>query len=214
MQKVLMTGFDAFDGERVNPALETVKTLDGYKDKGIQIVAKEVPTVFRASIKTLEEAIEAEKPDVVICVGQAGGRTHITPERVAINVDDARIPDNQGNQPIDEAIVKNGPVAYWSTLPIKRIVKNLRENGIPAEVSNTAGTFVCNHLFYGLMHYLQCNAPHVRGGFIHIPYLPEQTVNKHAPSMALETIAAGLKIAAITAALEPEDIKESGGAIH
>lgn len=214
MQKVLMTGFDAFDGERVNPALETVKTLDGYKDKGIQIVAKEVPTVFRASIKTLEEAIEAEKPDVVICVGQAGGRTHITPERVAINVDDARIPDNQGNQPIDEAIVKNGPVAYWSTLPIKRIVKNLRENGIPAEVSNTAGTFVCNHLFYGLMHYLQCNAPHVRGGFIHIPFLPEQTVNKLAPSMALETIAAGLKIAAITAALEPEDIKESGGAIH
>jgi pyroglutamyl-peptidase len=214
VQKVLMTGFDAFDGERVNPALETVKTLDGYKDKGIQIVAKEVPTVFRASIKTLEEAIEAEKPDVVICVGQAGGRTHITPERVAINVDDARIPDNQGNQPIDEAIVKNGPVAYWSTLPIKRIVKNLRENGIPAEVSNTAGTFVCNHLFYGLMHYLQCNAPHVRGGFIHIPFLPEQTVNKLAPSMALETIAAGLKIAAITAALEPEDIKESGGAIH
>lgn len=213
-KKVLMTGFDAFEGERVNPALETVKILNGYQEKGVHIVAVEIPTVFRASIKKLEEAIKEENPDVVICVGQAGGQTHITPERVAINVDDARIPDNEGNQPIDEAIVKNGPVAYWSTLPIKRIVKNLRESGIPAEVSNSAGTFVCNHLFYGLMHYLQGNAPDVRGGFIHIPYLPVQTVNKHAPSMALETIVEGLKIAAITAALEPADIKEIGGAIH
>lgn len=213
-KKVLMTGFDAFEGERVNPALETVKILNGYQEKGVHIVAVEIPTVFRASIKKLEEAIKEENPDVVICVGQGGGRTHITPERVAINVDDARIPDNEGNQPIDEAIVKNGPVAYWSTLPIKRIVKNLRESGIPAEVSNSAGTFVCNHLFYGLMHYLHDNAPDVRGGFIHIPYLPEQTVNKHAPSMALETIVKGLKIAAITAALEPADIKEIGGAIH
>lgn len=213
-KKVLLTGFDPFGGEQINPALEAVKRLNCKKTSNVKLVAYEIPTVFSKSIHHVISAIEKEQPDVVICIGQAGGRTQITPERIAINVDDARIPDNEQQQPIDEPIVHNGPAAYFSTLPIKKMVEAMRTAGIPAAVSNTAGTFVCNHLFYGLMHYLQFYSPQIRGGFIHIPYLPEQTLNSSAPSLCLDHIVKGLEIAAITAANAEEDIKIIGGELH
>ncbi|MGE7602460.1 pyroglutamyl-peptidase I [Peribacillus sp. NPDC097675] len=213
-QKVLLTGFDPFGGERVNPSWEAVKQLHGEVIDDVTLVAEQVPTVFGKSVEVLEQLIQEHNPDIVICVGQAGGRLHITPERVAINVDDARIPDNQGNQPIDEAIVDKGPVAYWSQLPIKRMVENMKESNIPASVSHTAGTFVCNHIFYGLMNYISRTESNIRGGFIHIPFIPEQTIHKEAPSLSLETIVKGIKIAAVTAAKHESDIHTVGGTTH
>ncbi|MBS4219628.1 pyroglutamyl-peptidase I [Bacillus sp. FJAT-49711] len=213
-KKVLITGFDPFGGEKVNPALEAVKQLDGMVMDDIEIVAQEVPTIFHESIKVVINAIELYKPDVIICIGQAGGRTQVTPERVAINIDDARIPDNQGNQPIDEPIYEDGPVAYWTTLPVKLMVHEMKKAAIPASVSNSAGTFVCNHLFYGTMHYIEKNAPHIRGGFIHIPFIPEQTTKTNAPSLSLDEIVNGIRIAAVVAANEKEDIREIGGTTH
>ena len=143
--KALITGFDPFGGADVNPALEVVKRLEGVRVGDVEIVTREIPTVRGKAIEALVKAIQEEQPSLVIAVGQAGGRMEMTPERVAINVDDFRIADNEGNQVVDEAIVAGGPAAYWSTLPIKKIVAALREEGIPSSVSNTAGTFVCNH---------------------------------------------------------------------
>ncbi|SIR01185.1 pyroglutamyl-peptidase I Cysteine peptidase. MEROPS family C15 [Peribacillus simplex] len=214
MQKVLLTGFEPFGGERVNPSWEAVKQLHGEVIDDVTLVAEQIPTVFGKSIAVMEHHIQQHNPDIVICVGQAGGRLHITPERVAINIDDARIPDNQGNQPIDKPIADKGPVAYWSTIPIKRIVENMKESNIPASVSHTAGTFVCNHIFYGLMDYINLNSSSIRGGFIHIPFIPEQTINKEAPSLSLETIVKGIKIAAVTAAKYESDIHTVGGTTH
>lgn len=213
-KKVLLTGFDPFGKDTINPALEAVKKLDGVVIGDVEFVSQEVPTVFHESIAVVVEAIKTHQPDVVICVGQAGGRTQITPERVAINIDDARIPDNLGNQPIDEAVYEDGPAAYWTTLPVKSMVHHMKKAGIPAAVSNTAGTFVCNHLFYGLMHHLEQFAPNVRGGFIHIPYIPEQTLENGAASLHLDDIVKGLKIAAVIAATEKTDIREIGGTTH
>ncbi|MFE0507487.1 pyroglutamyl-peptidase I [Peribacillus butanolivorans] len=213
-QKVLLTGFEPFGGERVNPSWEAVKQLHGEVIDDVTIVAEQIPTVFGKSVAVMEQLIQQHNPDIVICVGQAGGRLHITPERVAINMDDARIPDNQGNQPIDEPIADKGPVAYWSTIPIKRIVENMKESNIPASVSHTAGTFVCNHIFYGLMDYITRTSSSIRGGFIHIPFIPEQTINKEAPSLSLETIVKGIKITAVTAAKYESDIHTVGGTTH
>ncbi|MBU8788531.1 pyroglutamyl-peptidase I [Bacillus glycinifermentans] len=212
-KKVLLTGFDPFGGESVNPAWEAVKRLHGETAGDISIAAEKIPTVFGKSADVLEKAIEKHQPDIIICTGQAGGRPHITPERVAINIDDARIADNEGMMPIDENIAQDGPAAYWSTLPIKRIVQNLRHNGIPASVSNSAGTFVCNHLFYRLMHQLALSSSGARGGFIHIPYLPEQTIDKKEPSLSLDVIVEALRIAALTAANHETDIREQGGSL-
>ncbi|MCM3727408.1 pyroglutamyl-peptidase I [Neobacillus cucumis] len=195
MKKILVTGFEPFGGEPVNPALEAVKRLNGKEIAGYEVVTREIPTVFKKAIFSLKESIDEMNPDMVICVGQAGGRSTITPERVAINVDDARITDNENNQPIDEEIVPGGPAAYFSKLPVKAMVKIMNDNGIPASVSNTAGTFVCNHIFYGLMHYLDTSGKEIRGGFIHIPFLPEQIVrNPGQPSMSLEFIVKGLEL--------------------
>ena len=151
---------------------------------------------------------------LVIAVGQAGGRLEINPERVAINVDDFRIPDNGGFQPIDEPIVAVSPVVYLSTLPIKAMVEAMRQAGVPAAVSNSAGTFVCNHLFYGLMHHLAQSGSSTRGGFIHIPYLPEQAARLGGqPSMAVETVVRGLEAAIAAALTRAEDLKQTGGTI-
>lgn len=211
---VLITGFDPFGGETVNPALKAIKELDGHLIAGAVVTICELPTVRWKAIKTLKEAIADTDPEIIITVGQAGGRTEITPERIAINIDDYRIKDNEGNDPVDEAIEKQGPAAYWSTLPIKQIVNRLRSEGIPSSVSNTAGTFVCNHLFYGLMHYLQQEGNKRRGGFIHIPYLPEQAArNPGQPSMSLEMIVRGLEIAIETALTTVKDCRQTGGTI-
>nr|WP_320146536.1 pyroglutamyl-peptidase I [uncultured Anaeromusa sp.] len=212
--KVLLTGFDPFGGEAVNPALEAVKQLNGVVIAEANVVTREIPTVRGKAIEALERAIREVQPDVVIAVGQAGGRVDITPERVAINVDDFRIPDNEGNQAVDEAVVADGPAAYWSTLPIKKIVAVLREDGIPASVSNSAGTFVCNHVFYGLMHYLQQEGNIRRGGFIHIPYLPAQAAKLTGqPSMALDIVTEGLRRAVEVVLTTQEDERYTGGTI-
>ena len=211
---VLVTGFDPFGGEAVNPALEAIKKLDGKMVAGARVVTRELPTVRWKAIEGLKTAIHEVQPALIIAIGQAGGRMDITPERVAINVDDFRIADNEGNQVVDERIATDGPAAYWSTLPIKKIVADLRAEGIPASVSNSAGTFICNHLFYGLMHELAAEGNVRRGGFIHIPYLPEQAAKLTGqPSMALETIVRGLTAAIAASLTTAEDERHSGGTI-
>ena len=212
--KILVSGFDPFGGEKVNPAIESVKLLPD-EIKGAKIIKVEIPTVARKSLKKLEEIIEIEKPDVVLSVGQAGGRTDISVERVGINMDDFRIKDNEGNQPIDEKIAKDGPDAYLVTIPIKAMVQKMIENKIPASVSNTAGTFVCNHVCYGMAHLASTKYPNMRTGFVHIPFLPEQVVDKrNMPSMPLELIAKGLEYAIEAIVENKEDIKIEGGATH
>jgi len=191
--KILVTGFEPFGKETINPALEAVKKLDN-KINGAEVVKTKIPTVFGKAIEKLEKEIEKEKPDIVICVGQAGGRSKITVERVAINIDDATIKDNEGNKPVDNKIFKDGGNAYFSRLPIKTIVKEMTKNKIPASISNTAGTFVCNHLMYGLLYLIDKKYPNMWGGFIHVPFIPEQTLNKEAPSMSLDDIIKGLTI--------------------
>ena len=211
--KLLLTAFDPFGGDAINPALEAVK-LVADKIGRFDIVKLEVPTVFRKSIDTVAKAIEEEKPDVVLCIGQAGGRFEITPERVAINVDDARIKDNEGNQPIDIKIFEDGENAYFTTLPIKAMVEAIREANLPAAVSNTAGTFVCNHLMYGVLYTLAKKYPHIKGGFTHVPFIPAQVarITPVAPYMALEDIKRGLEaaIAAIDKNFDA-DINVNGG---
>ncbi|MED4750896.1 pyroglutamyl-peptidase I [Brevibacillus choshinensis] len=214
MKTILVTGFDPFGGETMNPAWESVKRLKEGSSADYKLEVRQIPTVFDKSLKYLKEAIKETSPDIVFCIGQAGGRPDITIERVAINVNDARIPDNEGSQPIDTEVVEGGPVAYWSTLPIKAIVKELREKGVPASVSQTAGTFVCNHIFYGLMHTISTLNPSIRGGFIHIPYLPEQAARLVGqPSMAVETIVQGLRVAIEAALAHEQDIVLTGGQI-
>ncbi|AGE17028.1 pyroglutamyl-peptidase I [Serratia marcescens] len=214
MQKVLITGFEPFGGERLNPSWEVVKQLNDMELVGTRIVARQLPCVFGAALEALNAAIDEVQPLMVLAVGQAGGRTDITIERVAINVDDARIPDNQGQQPVDEPIVAGGPAAYFSTLPIKAMVSSMREAGIPASVSQTAGTYVCNHVMYGLLHRLS-GQREVKGGFIHIPYLPEQAAaHPGAPSMAASTVLFALELAVSIALQVEHDLKVAGGATH
>lgn len=214
MKKILLAGFDPFGEEKINPATEAIKNINGEVIENHVISTLEVSTIFDECIHQLEEAINKINPDLVICIGQAGGRPHIDLERIAINVNDARIPDNNGKQPIDTPVIPAAPAAYWSTLPIKAIVESLKDNGIPASISQTAGTFVCNHIFYGLMHELYTKHSSIRGGFIHVPFLPEQTVSKPGqPSLSLDIIVRGLRIVIATAILNQKDLKTTGGQI-
>ncbi|AIX74433.1 MAG: pyroglutamyl-peptidase I [Mixta calida] len=215
MRTVLITAFAPFGGEQINPSWEAVRQLHERMVCGCKVVAKELPCAFGDALTALYAEMEALQPELVIAVGQAGGRADITVERVGINIDDARIADNNGNQPIDEPIVPDGPAAYFSTLPIKAIVAGIREAGIPASVSQTAGTFVCNHVMYGLLHRLAQQGNNVRGGFIHIPYLPEQAVNHPgAPSMAAQTVILALEMAVTIALRTEQDLRQAGGATH
>ena len=213
--KVLISGFEPFDGDTVNPAREVLSLLEGRVLNGHRVVTVEIPTVRFLATKRLCAAVAREDPAMVIALGQAGGRTEINPERVAINIDDFRIPDNAGNQPVDAPVVEGAPAAYWSTLPIKCMVKAMREAEIPASVSNTAGTFVCNHSFYGLMHFLSGEGNVRRGGFIHIPYLTEQADRLEGHfGLPLRTIALGIEVAVLAALAVREDIREGGGKLH
>ncbi|CAJ91281.1 pyroglutamyl-peptidase I [Cupriavidus necator] len=216
MRTVLLTGFEPFENEPINPSWEAVRALDGERVGDAVIVARQLPCVFGAAIDTIGELVDVLRPALVIAVGQAGGRAEMSVERVAINVDDARIADNAGAQPIDTAIVAGGPAAYFATLPIKAMVRDMRAAGVPASVSQTAGTFVCNHVFYGLMHRLsQQPDGDVRGGFIHIPYLPEQAARHPGqPSLAQETLVKGLRAAVATALSTRADVREQGGQLH
>lgn len=212
--KILVTGFDPFGNEPINPAIESVKRLPD-EIHGATIVKLEIPTVVYKSIARIEEKIIEENPDVIVSVGQAGGRYDITVERVGINCDDCRIPDNEGNQPIDKPIFEDGPAAYFSALPIKAMVKAVRDAGIPASVSNTAGTFICNHVLYGIRHLCETKYPGKKSGFIHIPFMPMQTVNKpNTASMSLDDIVKGLTAAIGAIVDNDEDIKEVGGKEH
>ena len=214
MKKILITCFDPFDGAIINPSQLAVAELPDEID-GVKILKQVIPTVFNKSIDTLYKVLKAEAPDAVICVGQAGGRPNITVERVAINIDDARIPDNEGGQPIDTPVVANGPSAYFATLPIKAMVKNCNDRGIPAAISNTAGTFVCNHLMYAACHYATLHQPGLKAGFVHIPFVPEQTTNKQAmPSMSCADIVTGLMSLIKTTINIDQDVKVTGGTEH
>ena len=188
--KVLITGFDPFGGETINPAWEAVKAIKN-EIAGAQI--------FKMQIS----------------VGQAGGRFGVTPERVAINITDARIPDNEGNQPIDIPIFEDGDDAYFSNLPVKAMVQAIKDAGYPSVLSNTAGTYICNHVMYGILYYIKKEFPGIRGGFIHVPYAASQVVDKPGtPSMAIADIAASLEAAVQAAVMTGTDIKAVGGEIH
>ncbi|MBP2057116.1 pyroglutamyl-peptidase [Lactobacillus colini] len=193
--KILVTGFDPFGGDKINPAIEAVKLLPD-KVKGAEIIKLEIPTVFNKCAEVVKAAIKKYQPDYVLNVGQAGGRYALTPERIAINIDDGRIPDNDGYQPLGEAIHEDGETAYFTQLPIKAEAKAIREAGIPAEVSNTAGTYVCNHIMYQVQYMRDKEFPNIKAGFIHIPFLPEQVVNRPGvASMSLDDIVKGLTAA-------------------
>ncbi|MDE7313676.1 MAG: pyroglutamyl-peptidase I [Eubacterium sp.] len=213
--KILITGFDPFGGESVNPAYEAVKLLPD-EIGGAQVVKLEVPTVFGKAGEVLEAGIKEHQPDAVVCVGQAGGRSGMCVEKVAINFQDARIKDNEGGQPVDKAIKEDGQTAYFATIPVKAMVAKMRENGIPAFVSYTAGTFVCNELMYSLLYLIDKKYPHIRGGFIHVPYAMGQTVDKPigTPAMSLESIAKGLEFSMLAVVENREDISASMGTTH
>ncbi|CNG24041.1 pyroglutamyl-peptidase I [Yersinia frederiksenii] len=215
MKSVLITGFEPFGGERVNPSWEVVKQLNDLMLGGVRVVARQLPCAFGEALTALNAVMDDVQPTLVLAIGQAGGRADITIERVAINIDDARIPDNLGHQPVDQPIVEGGPAAYFTRLPIKAMVQGIRDAGIPASVSQTAGTYVCNHVMYGLLHRLNQMNSDVKGGFIHIPYLPEQAVaHPGAPSMSTQSVLIALELA-ISVALQIEhDLHISGGAIH
>lgn len=210
--KVLITGFDPFGGEKVNPAWEAVRALP-YNIDGIEVIKLQIPTVFKKSAKKLFENIDSVKPDVVICVGQAGGRYEFCVERVAINLDDGRIPDNEGYQPVDTPVFEDGDTAYFTSLPIKGMVEELKKASIPAAVSNTAGTYVCNHIMYSLLYYLNKNKlDNIRGGFIHVPYIPEQVIDKkNTPYMELSRITKALEVSIKAVKTYQKDIVVSGG---
>lgn len=211
--RILLTGFDPFGGETVNPSWEAVRALHGRRIAGHRIVALQLPTEFAASLRALRRALREERPAIALGVGQAGGRSRLSLERVAINVNDARIPDNAGAQPVDEPVVAGGPAAYFSSLPIKAMLAALREEGLPAEISNTAGTYVCNHIAYAMAHYT-ARQRGVRTGFLHIPFLPDQAVtHAHAPSMSLEDVRRGLLVALRTAARVRTDARLAAGTI-
>jgi pyroglutamyl-peptidase len=212
MKPVLLTGFEPFGGDTRNPSQEIAGKLDGVVLGRRRVVGRVLPCVFGDSITTLERLIRQERPALVVCLGMAGGRADITPERVAINLDDARIPDNAGRAPVDRPVVKNGPAAYFSTLPIKAIVAGLKERDVPASVSPTAGNFVCNHVFYGLMHLLKGQRS-VRGGFIHVPYLPDQA-RPGEPSLALEVMVEAIAFAVELSLRTKRDLRTTGGELH
>jgi len=201
MKTALLTGFEPFGGELINPSWEAVRALDGEDINGHRLVARLLPCVFGEALDALNAAIDEVNPQLVVCVGQAGGRDKVCIERFAVNVDRARIPDNRGNRPTGEPIVSGGPERYEAHLPVASIARALRAREVPSKVSLSAGRYVCNHVMYGLLHRIATTNPDLRGGFIHIPYLPEQAARnpKHPPSMELATIVEGLRTAVLSA---------------
>jgi pyroglutamyl-peptidase len=211
---VLVTGFEPFGGEKVNPSWDICREL-GAEIAGMRVETVRVPCEFRRSVEVVAAAIERHHPVLVICLGQAGGRTRLGVERVAINVDDARVPDNKGKQPVDEMIAPNGPPAYFPSVPIKAMATAMRAAGAPTEVSNSAGTYVCNHVMYGVLHYIAESGHRARAGFIHVPYSEEQVLDKRdAPSMSVATMVKGVRAAIVAAREHRHDLKIPEGAIE
>lgn len=213
--KVLVTGFDPFGGESVNPAFEAVKLLPDMI-AGAEIIKLEIPTVFSKCGPAVEEGIKKYNPDVVINVGQAGGRSCVTIEQVAVNLAEARIPDNAGEQPMDEPVQVDGPAAYFATIPVKAIVQNTRDHGIPCHVSYTAGTYVCNCVMYHVLHMAATKYPNIRAGFIHVPFACEQVVNKPngTACMSLADISKAIEYAIEATVNTKKDVKIAVGETH
>ena len=214
LPRILLTGFDAFGGETINPSWEAVRSLHGRRVGGHLVVARHLPTEFAASLRQLKAALRELKPAIVLGVGQAGGRAQLSLERVAINLQEARMPDNAGEQPTDEPVITGAPAAYFSTLPLKAMLAALHDVGVPAEISYSAGTYVCNHIAYAMLH-LAAARRGMRAGFIHIPYLPAQAASiPGAASMALADMVHGLTTALRVAATTPTDIRVVAGTLH
>ena len=214
--KILITGFEPFGGEPVNPSWEAVRRLPD-EVPGAEVIKLQIPTVFGRSAVVVREAVVEHDPDVVVCVGQAGGRFMVHPERVAINLDDGRIEDNDGYQPIDVPIQPDGAPAYFSSLPVKAMVTAMRKAGVPAAVSNTAGTYVCNHIMYQVLYMIDREFTGKRGGFIHVPYTPQQVVEKPGqPCLGVDemTTALAAGLGAIVEYTGKEDEHTVGGALH
>ncbi len=214
MKKVLITGFEPFGGEEINPAYEAVKLLPDEID-GAQIIKLEIPTVFQKGVDAVYNAIQKYQPDYVLCIGQAGGRSQLTPEWVGINFRNARIADNEGNQPVQTPVIEGGPAAYFTMLPVFCMVEKMKENGIPASVSYSAGTYVCNDVMYSLLHYCHTEFKNTKGGFMHVPYSTEQTVNHPSgtPGMSLKDIAKGIEISIEVILENNHDIQVVSGEI-
>lgn len=213
--RVLLTGFEPFANETVNPSLEIARRLHGERIAGHRVVAATLPVSFADAPRVLEELLSGVQPALVIALGQAGGRSEIALERVAVNLIDARIPDNAGAQPVDAPVIAGAPGAYFSTLPLKAMRARLHAEGIPAALSLSAGSFVCNQVFYALAHRLATSPASVRGGFIHVPWLPHQaTAHPGAPSMALETMIDAVRTCIHCALTTHEDLAVADGATH
>lgn len=200
MTRVLLTAFEPFGGEQVNPSQLAVERLAAQEVDHVELRTAFLPVVYYAAAEALRAAVDEHEPDIVICVGQAGGRLGITPEKVAINRNDTVVPDNAGQAPIDEAIITDGPVGYFTGLPVTAIVEALQEADIPAQVSWTAGAYVCNHVFYSLMHLIETEHTNIRGGFVHVPYVHDQVARRNdaQPSLSLPTIVEALRITIVT----------------
>lgn len=211
-ERILLTGFEPFGGDTVNPSWEVAQALHGGHVGGAQVVAVQLPCVFGRAHEVLAEALNRHRPQLVLCLGLAANRSALSVERVGINVDDARIPDNAGAQPVDQPAVPGAPAAYFATLPIKAMVAAMQAEGLPAEVSQTAGTFVCNHVLFGLMHLLRRRRS-VRGGFMHVPLFPAQAQGVGQPGLALADQVRGVRTALDAARRHPTDIAHSGGAV-
>lgn len=212
---ILLTGFEPFGGEAINPSQEVVRALDGDLVDGHRIVGAILPVAFAPTVPMLEELLGIHRPVIVLALGQAGGRSELSFERVAVNLIDARIADNDGIQPIDTAVVEGAPGAYFSSLPVKAITRRLRDLGIPAAPSLSAGSFVCNQVFFAIAHLLATRHPQARGGFMHVPWLPQQAARYPGqPSMALQTMIEGVRAALECTVATREDLRISGGAVH
>jgi pyroglutamyl-peptidase len=212
-QVVLVTGFEPFDADDTNPSWEICTRLP-REIEGLRVEVCRVPCEFRRAIEVVAAAIETHEPAIVLCLGLASGRTHMGVERIAINCDDARIPDNAGVQPIDQPVAANGPPAYFATVPVKAMVAAMHDRDVPAEVSNTAGTFVCNHLMYGVLHFLSAKGHGTRAGFIHVPRAEGMALHaRGVASMSLATMTRGVEAAIAAAHAHSEDIAAAGGSL-
>ncbi len=211
---ILLIGFEPFGGERINPSQEIVRALDGETIAAHRIVGAVLPVTFAATLQALTHLLDLHRPALVLALGQAGGRSEISLERIAVNLIDARIADNDGIQPIDEPIIDGAPGSYFSSLPVKAITAHLNAHGIPAATSLSAGSFVCNQVFFTLAHLIAREHAGARGGFMHVPWLPQQAAHQPGqPSMALDTMIAGVRMALECAITTRHDARLVGGAV-
>lgn len=213
--RFLLTGFEPFGGEPVNPSMQAALAVGAAPPPGVELAVEILPVSHRRTPEAIRAAVERHRPDVVLALGQAGGRADVCVERIGINLNDFRIPDNDGAQPADVPVIAGGPAAYFATIPVKRVAAAIQAAGVPARVSNTAGTHLCNHTLYLLGHLAATERPGMRAGFIHVPWLPEQVVrNPGQPSMSVATLVVALRTAIVTIAKNGTDISIPAGALH